>query len=179
MEALERYGLTIIERGFRLPDCAVDIDVVARNRRGVILLIECKGGYDVGSKKGGFKSSDNVRKALGSAYTLSRSDDYTGQPYTPLIVMTTYIMAETSVMFKWMEYTETRVLVDVVGDRDADRLKWWAGVDYFGVEAHIAQYPTVDWVLRQNKAWGFSPVGNHALLNFPQNSPENSVLFRR
>lgn len=162
-EALERYGLIVVERKFRLPDCGVELDLVARNRHGITLLIECKGGYNSGKKKGGFESSDNVRKAIGSAYTLSQSEAYTGEPYTPLIVMTTYIMPESSVMFQWMKYTQTCVLADVVNDRDAARLRWWSRIDWFGVMALAAEYPTVDWLLRSNRFWGFQAIGNLAL----------------
>jgi hypothetical protein len=130
-EALTRYGFEVIQsKGFRVSDCGVDVDIVACNQHGLKFMIECKGGYQRGIKPGGFRSSDNVRKAIASAYCLSRSETHTGYPFTPLLVMTTYMADVKSVNFAQLSVTETNVMLDIVNDRDATRLKMWARADY-------------------------------------------------
>lgn len=157
-ESLERFGIEVIEcKGFRVVDCGVDVDIVARNQAGVIMLIECKGGYESGKKQGGFKSSDNLRKAIASAYCISRSETHTGAPYTPLIVMTTYLMAPHAMIFNQLRVVQTAIMADVIHDRDADRLKWWARVDWPTVQGHIADLPTVADVVYKNRFWKLPP----------------------
>ncbi len=153
-EALDRFGFEIVHgKGLRVEDCGVDVDIVARNRQGLVFLIECKGGYGRGKKPGGLLSSDNVRKAIGSAYCLSRSETHTGGPYTPLLVMTTYMTDHRSVNFRQLSVVESCVMCDIVSDRDADRLKMWERADYAFLQGHIGQYPTVTWVARENRFW--------------------------
>jgi hypothetical protein len=153
-EALERYGFVVVySRGFRVLDCGVDVDIVARNQYGLDFLIECKGGYERGVKPGGFRSSDNVRKAIASAYCLSGSLTHTGYPYTPLLVMTPYMTEPTSVNFAQLSVVETSKMIDIVSDRDADRMKLWARADYAFLQGHVAQYPSVTWVAQENRFW--------------------------
>lgn len=152
--ALERYGFEIIHRkGLRVDDCGVDVDIVARNQNGLRFMIECKGGYERGMKPGGFRSSDNVRKAIASAYCLSRSETHTGAPYTPLMVMTPYMTEPVSVNYAQLSVVETRVMFDIVSDRDASRLKLWARADYFYLQGHIQAYSSVTWVAQSNPFW--------------------------
>lgn len=163
-EALDRYGFDVLsDKGMRVDDCGVEVDIVAKNRKGVILLIECKGGYDRGQKAGGFKSGDNIKKAIGSAYCLSGSGTHTGSPYTPLIVMTTYMTKVESVSFSQLSVVETRVMADIINDRDSDRLKWWSKLDWYSVEAHIATYPTVTWVATDNPFWQLPRISHYAV----------------
>ncbi len=152
--ALERYGFNVVASNLRVQDCGVDVDTAAKNQKGVIFLIECKGGYNRGTKPGGMESSDNVRKAIASAYCLSRSETHTGYPYTPLMVMTTYMTRPSSVNFAQLSVVNTSMMLDIVSDRDHARLKHWAKADWYGVESHIATFPTVDWVVRDNTFWG-------------------------
>lgn len=153
-EALERYGFEIVHgKGLRVAYCGVDVDIVARNQNGLQFMIECKGGYERGDKPGGMKSSDNVRKAIASAYCLSRSETYTGAPYTPLMIMTTYMTKVTSVNFTQLSVVETCVMFDIVSDRDASRLKLWARADYSYLQGHICTYASPAWAARDNPFW--------------------------
>lgn len=153
-ESLKRYGFEIVNsKGLRVTDCGVDVDIVARNLNGLDFLIECKGGYERGAKPGGLRSSDNVRKAIASAYCLSRSETHTGAPYTPLLVMTPYMTEAKSVNFAQLAVVETCVMVDIVSDYDAARLKMWARADYSFLQGHIGQYASVTWAVRDNPFW--------------------------
>lgn len=153
-ESLERYGFEVLHpKGLRIADCGVDVDIVARNLRGLEFLIECKGGYERGAKKGGFRSSDNVRKAIASARCLWSSETHKGYPFTPLLSMTTYMADVKSVNFVQLSVIRTDEMLDIVNDRDAARLKMWARADYSFVQGHIAQYPFVTWVAMENRFW--------------------------
>jgi hypothetical protein len=153
--ALKRFGFTIAESKLRVVDCGVEVDIAATNAQGIIFMIECKGGYNRGDKPGGLRSSDNTRKAIASAYCLSRSETHTDRPYTPLMVMTTYMADQSSVMYDQLSVVETRVMLDVVTDRDDKQLKYWSRADWFRIESHIATYPTVTWAIEANSYWCF------------------------
>jgi len=154
IKALKAYGFSIVATNVRLEGCGVQIDIIAVNRHGLYLLVECKGGREVGKKVGGFKSSDNVRKAIASASSLWFGQGiYTEYPYTPLIVLTTYIMAADSEPFKQVAVLPTYVMADVLCDRDAAGIKYWAGMNELGLEAHKKTYETVGDVLTFNRYW--------------------------
>lgn len=153
-DSLRRFKFEILHpKGFCVPDCGVDIDIVARNEYGLEFMIECKGGYGRGKKPGGFRSSDNVRKAIASAYCLSRSETHTGLQYTPLLVMTPYMTKIDSVNWNQLSVVQTIVMIDIVDDRDSTRLKLWQKADYSYLHGHIAQYPSVTWVVQNNPHW--------------------------
>lgn len=153
-KALKDYGFEIVHaKGMRVDDCGVDVDIVALNRKGLQFLIECKGGIERKDKPGGMKSSDNVRKAIASAYCLSRSETHTGAPYTPLMVMTPYMTKMTSVNFAQLSVVGTQLMFDIVSDRDSSRLKLWAKADYSYLQGHICTYASVAWVARDNPFW--------------------------
>lgn len=151
--ALERYNFSVMQSNLRVVDCGVDVDIVAQNKNGVTFMIECKGGYNRGMKPGGMRSSDNVRKAIASAYCLSCSESHTGQPYTPLLVMTTDMARPDSVNFAQLSVVRTSMMLDIVSDRDYAQLKFWSRADWYRIESHIREYPTVDWVVRANSFW--------------------------
>lgn len=154
IKALKGYGFSITATKVRLEGCGVEIDIVATNRHGLHALIECKGGREVGKKVGGFKSSDNVRKAIASAASLwFGQSQYTEYPYTPLIILTTYIMAMGSEPFNQVSVLPTYVMADVLCDRDAAGIKYWAELDMLGLEAHKKTFETVGDVLLANRYW--------------------------
>lgn len=153
-KALVRYGFTIVVTKLRIEDCGVEIDIVARNCHDIIILVECKGGREAGQKAGGFKSSDNVRKAIASASSL-----YFGQStYSehPFIVLTTYMMPITSWNFNQLAVLPTEVMADVLCDRDSVGIKRWANMDYFGAEAHKRTFPKLGDVLLANRYWNLN-----------------------
>jgi Holliday junction resolvase-like predicted endonuclease len=151
--ALERYGFRVTHNKFRVADCGVEVDIVAENENGIRFMIECKGGYNRGVKPGGLKSSDNVRKAIASAYCLSRSLTHVDQPHTPLVVMTTEMTPHTSANFDQLSVVQTSLMMDIISDRDYARLKYWFKADWYRVQSHIATFPTVDWAVRDNPFW--------------------------
>lgn len=160
--ALERYGFKVNQSNLRVVDCGVDVDIVAENGNGIVFLVECKGGWNRGTKKGGMASSDNVRKAIASGYCLAKSETHTGHPFTPLIVMAPYMADPKSVNYTQLSVTSTRELLDIVSDRDHARLKRWQAADYYAIEAHIATCPTVIASVEANSFWGI-PVQAPAL----------------
>ncbi|MCB0134233.1 MAG: hypothetical protein KDD75_03895 [Caldilineaceae bacterium] len=157
-DRLARYGFTIIQFGLRVNDCGVDVDIVAANMQGVQFLIECKGGTGEGKKQPGFESSDNIRKAIASAFCLSRSDSHSGQPFTPLFVMTDYIVPTRSANYTQLSVVPTALMLDVVSSQDYRRLKYWGKADYYVVLAHQKDNPCVTDSVEGNGFWaGHTP----------------------
>lgn len=67
---LQIEGWTIDARRWRQPDVDVEIDLVATDPDGVQWWIECKGSWE--SDRNGLARTDTLKKAIGSAYSLSR-----------------------------------------------------------------------------------------------------------
>lgn len=153
-DRLCRYGFSIVQYGLRVKDCGVDVDIVAINKQEVRFLIECKGGTGEGKKSPGFESSDNIRKAIASAFCLSQSISHTGSPFTPLFVMTDYIVPTTSENYTQLSVVPTGLMLDVVSSQDYKRLKYWAAADYYTVSAHQGDYPLVTDSIEANDYWG-------------------------
>ncbi len=97
--ALIACGFTIAGTSVRVRQCGVEIDILTVNRHGVYIPWECKGGLGRGKKPGGFLSSDNVKKAVGSATSLAHSLPWIDALCTPMMVMTPFLVTQKSFVF--------------------------------------------------------------------------------
>lgn len=163
-------GFRIAGTSVRVRQCGVEIDILAANRHDVYFPWECKGGLGRGLKVGGFLSSDNVKKAVGSATSLANSLPWIDKPCTPMMVMTPFIARPPSQVFNQFAPLPVQILADVIDDRDSASLKMWSNMDYFAVEAYLREMNLLCFRLFANRHWRLDGTASRYLAEL-QNEP--------
>lgn len=156
VKALMECGFDVVGTSVVVRQCGVQIDILARNRHRIYFPWECKGGMGRGQKEGGFLSSDNVKKAVGSATSLANSLPWITGLCTPMMVMTPFLRGPKWPVFAQIASLPVQTIADVVDDRDSASLKRWANMDYFSIEAYLRDINLLGFRLFQNKHWGLN-----------------------
>lgn len=132
---LEKAGWDIADTHVQVKDVGIELDAIANNRQGIAFPFEFKGGY---GDRPGMERTDNVLKAIGSAYLFSLSEMY--GMMTPLLVLTTF-KPEKNASFAMLRRVSREIILDVlVVPADSKQLKRYAEMD----EAEIKRLLLVD-----------------------------------
>jgi hypothetical protein len=146
VKALVRAGFDDIRTEEKFPDVGIRLDIVAHNRNGIALAIECKGSM-LGERPGS-KRTDTVLKAIGEAFLLRQSE--AGSMFPPMILMTSHI-ADSNAPRAMLGSVPVSVIADVLNPYNhAKRLTWWANATEDAIELHLARYERVEELLKEN-----------------------------
>lgn len=145
---LEKSGWDIADTHVQVKDVGIEVDAIANNRHDIAFPFEFKGGY---GDRPGMGRTDNVLKAIGSAYLFSLSEMY--GMMTPLLVLTTFNPYKNA-SFTMLRRVSRDIILDVlVVPADSKQLKWYAEMD----EAEIKRLLLVDQerreIARQRGGW--------------------------
>lgn len=141
--ALRHNGFSDIHTEVRFADVGIQIDIVATNKQGISLAIECKGSYQ-GDRPGSMRT-DSVLKAIGEALLFSQSEGR--DLFPPLILMTSHIADEKSARLQ-LGGAPTSIIADVFGPFHHKRLAWWAKATEEDILNHLSRYERVEELLR-------------------------------
>ncbi len=146
VKALTRTGFAEVVTEVKFSDVGIQLDIVANNRHGIALAIECKGSM-LGDRPGS-RRTDTVLKAIGEAYLLSRSQ--LAESFPPMILMTSHV-AEDKAARAMLGSVPVTMIADVLNPYNhAKRLTWWANADEDAIATHLLRYDRIEELLREN-----------------------------
>lgn len=121
---LAGLGFDVNDKPFVVPELGIEIDAVAKNRRGVEVWFEFKGSW-LGKRPGG-RRTDTVKKALLSAYALHCHP----HGYPAFVVLTSHLPKAASrgdlMVRAALECGALADLICVNDPADMERLARWA-----------------------------------------------------
>lgn len=146
VKALKRAGFSGIRTEEKFPDVGIRLDIVANNRNGIALAIECKGSM-LGERPGS-KRTDTVLKAIGEAFLLRQSE--AGEMFPPMILMTSHV-ANDNAARAMLGSVPVTIIADVLNPYNhAKRLTWWANATDDAIAAHLLRYDRIEELLKEN-----------------------------
>lgn len=148
LKALGRAGFEELRTEEEFPDVGIQLDIVATNRHGISIAIECKGSM-MGDRPGS-KRTDTVLKAIGEAFLLRQSEQ--GSLFPPMMLMTSHV-ASANAPRHMLGSVPVSVIVDVLNPYNhARRLAWWASATEADIARHILRFARVEELLQAH--WG-------------------------
>jgi hypothetical protein len=126
-------------------DVGIQLDIIATNKHGISLAIECKGSMR--GDRPGSRRTDSVLKAVGEAYLFRQSE--AAAMFPPMLLMTSHI-ADDKAARAMLGAVATDVIADVFHPYHTRRIRWWANATIEDVDDHLLQFKRVEELLRAN-----------------------------